>query len=124
MKSIPANQAGILNAQRVIDDLRGDIQGYREMVEVCLDYLSSLHEQIAGAHEREALLTLIHEAANSCGVVGADAAAQTIRTAEIQFHNREPGASAEQSARVTQEELKRVCATLESWLVNHRTAVQ
>lgn len=79
---------------------------------------------MAEINEREALLTLIHEAANSCGVVGADAAAQAIRTVEIQFHNRARGATAQQSAKVTQEQLQQVCAALEFWLSNYRTSVQ
>ena len=72
----------LLDADAVVRDLGNDLEIYHEVVAMFLEDLVVVRAALAAALSVAALLPVIHEAANSLGVIGALRGAQQLRATE------------------------------------------
>jgi HPt (histidine-containing phosphotransfer) domain-containing protein len=88
----PEPDAGVIDMQRVIDDLQIDEAGYLELVAVFLDEAPRIREAMARALEqgREALIRVTHELGTTFGVVGATRGQDLARGLERALRAGEP----------------------------------
>jgi HPt (histidine-containing phosphotransfer) domain-containing protein len=103
--------------QHVIDDMQGDIDGYRE---VALAFLEDARDKIQALsskrwHSVDDLLEVMHEAANSAGIIGATASSHAIRDLENRLRKGERLDLAE-AAQFTQCELTQTVADMIDWM--------
>jgi HPt (histidine-containing phosphotransfer) domain-containing protein len=76
----------VLNAEQVMRDMNDDGEIYREVAQVFLDDAHVQHGHLAAAgSDRSAVIAIIHEVANSLGIIGASRGEQAVRQAERQL---------------------------------------
>lgn len=97
-------------------DMDGDIEAFRELSVIYGEELPNQVALIAGAgHDAARLLPLLHEAANTLGVVGARLYSRKIRDVEEDLRNGQP-CDLPQAARTTIAAMERTGVALERWL--------
>lgn len=102
-------------------DMDNDLSAFRELQAIYSEELDGQLLQLReGSSSPEVLLPLLHEAANTLGVIGARLYSQHIRTME---HGLREGAgvSPDEAARMTTAAMERSGAALALWL-GSRTA--
>lgn len=116
----PSTVPPLLDSQAAIQDLGGDLEGYLEVSAVFLDDLQVQMERLDSRSQSTpaAILPVIHEVANSLGVIKALRSEQQVR----QLERRMRGAgdiSAQAAADITRQALLSAREALLAWLSAH-----
>lgn len=97
-------------------DMDNDLEAFRELESIFSEELpDQLNRLRQGAGAPERLLPLLHEAANTLGVIGARLYAQHIRAMEEALRTG-VGVTPEDAARLTATAMERAGAALVAWL--------
>jgi hypothetical protein len=105
----------LLDADAVVRDLGNDREIYCEVAALFLEDLGTVRAALAAELPVGALLPVIHEAANSLGVIGALRGAQQVRATEQRLREGQ-AITLTEVRRVAAQALDDAEAALRSWL--------
>jgi hypothetical protein len=112
---------GPIDFDRVLADMAHDPEGFIAVCEVFLEECPRTLGELAGTArtDREELLGVLHEVANSLGVVGAYSAATIVRQMEMALREGAP-LSLEDLAIFAAQSLVRVASAIEGFIEQRR----
>ncbi len=121
---VDPDSLAVLDADWVVRDMGQDVEGYLEVAEIFLEDLAASRAGLSSGAggTAVALLPLIHELANSLGVIGARRGTALVRRTEHSLRNGVPLTAGEvsgQSLRVLDE----AEAALRAWMAQSSRAV-
>lgn len=116
----PSDQEPI-DFDRVLVDMAHDPEGFIAVCEVFLEEYPKTLEDLAGMArtDRPELLAVLHEVANSLGVVGAYSHAMTVRQMEVALQEG-ASLSLEDLARFAAQSLSLAASAIEGFIEQHR----
>ena len=110
----------VLNAEQVMRDMNDDGEIYREVAQVFLEDAHVQHGHLATVgSDRSAAIAIIHEVANSLGIIGASRGEQAVRLAERQLLDN-PAADSAAAVLTAMSALTQAQLALSDWMAGSR----